>query len=275
MCKENIWVPENKITKVVKMEADQTVLVNGAACSPPANTCCIEKIGASLAEEFDIHNTGPKKQAEKHENDTDLVSSQAPCLGNTGEKEDLNVNMCKIYTREVIGSDPSSSPCKIEDDLVVGCQTPTESIFDPFAPGPDELAFAPKKKMMKGTLVPLRRQLNFDLNGIAAKNLEMDFSGDAEEEDRIIELVCKSFLELIISNQVQEINAQNFPTEPSRSEGFKTPVSCPLLNGVADTCPAAPIRPNLKSKRLSPGICRKLDFGSNLKNCVTCSEKVR
>ncbi|URE44965.1 hypothetical protein MUK42_01501 [Musa troglodytarum] len=35
-------------------------------------------------------------------------------------------------------------------------------MFDPFAPGPEELVFAPKKKMLKGTQVPPRRQLNFN-----------------------------------------------------------------------------------------------------------------
>ncbi|KAF0918580.1 hypothetical protein E2562_025172 [Oryza meyeriana var. granulata] len=74
------------------------------------------------------------------------------------------------------------------------CQTPRESIFDPFAPGPEEVACAPKK-VIRATEVPLRRQLSFE-------------------------------------------------------------------SGIADTCPDAPLRQSLKVVKLSPSICRRLNFDS-------------
>ncbi|XP_072975726.1 uncharacterized protein [Typha angustifolia] len=248
------------------------VMMISVADGSLAKSSCFEKVRAPKADELGALKLGSEAMVRSHENYIDIVLSQTPCLKKNRDTEDIDVKICNCDNRmgpetpfpdrETL--EPSDSSDKTEEDFILGCQTPSESIFDPFAPGPEELAFAPKKKMMKGTQYPLRRQLNFDIYDACVKNLESNITEDAEEEDRFVELVCKSFLDLIISNQLKEISDQMFLSEPSPSECFKTPTSTPILCGIADTCPAAPLRQTLKSKRVGQGICRKLDFGSNI-----------
>ncbi|XP_064987205.1 uncharacterized protein LOC135581248 isoform X2 [Musa acuminata AAA Group] len=126
---------------------------------------------------------------------------------------------------------PSSSDQSEELDSILDCRTPSGNIFDPFAPGPEELVFAPRKKMLKGTQVPPRRQLNFN------------DCGD--------------------SNQ-QETSVKNFPLHGDTSECLKTPILLPLLTGVAGTCPPAPRREAANSRTFRLGVCRKLEFGTGL-----------
>ncbi|EES12417.2 hypothetical protein BDA96_06G142500 [Sorghum bicolor] len=113
-----------------------------------------------------------------------------------------------------------------DDNLSLGCETPRESIFDPFAPGPEEAACAPKKKMARGVEVPPRRKLNFDSDG--------PLDGQQETGKNV--------------------------TDSGLHGSCKTPDSKPLLTGIASTCPGAPLRPSLKALKLSPDICRKIDF---------------
>nr|ABA95663.1 retrotransposon protein, putative, Ty1-copia subclass [Oryza sativa Japonica Group] len=141
------------------------------------------------------------------------------------------------------------------NDPLYGCQTPRESIFDPFAPGPEELACAPKKKVIKAPELPSRRQLRFDSDDYPVKRLSFEFD-EAEEDDQFLEQICKMFIDLIISNQALETTGKDLI-------GSNSPGSCePLLIGIADTCPDAPLRRPLKAVQLSPSICRKLDFDS-------------
>ncbi|XP_066349168.1 uncharacterized protein [Miscanthus floridulus] len=95
----------------------------------------------------------------------------------------------------------SSKPT--DDSLSLGCETPRESIFDPFAPGPEEAACAPKKKVARGAEVPPRRKLNFDSDGPL----------DGQEE-----------------------TGKNV-TDSGLHGSCKTPDSKPLLTGIASTCP--------------------------------------
>ncbi|KAJ6803631.1 hypothetical protein M6B38_292495 [Iris pallida] len=161
----------------------------------------------------------------------------------------------------------SSASDKTENsEMVSACQTPSESIFDPFAPGPEEMALAPnpKKKTLRGTKMPLRRRLIFDLRSDSEEEMEEIESTLLDKEDTLLESICKSFLELIVSNQAKQISSEYLTKEDNLIEGLKTPTSLPLLTGIADTCPAAPTRPVLKFRRLDQSICRKLEFGSNL-----------
>ncbi|KAM0941129.1 putative cyclin-dependent protein kinase inhibitor SMR11/SMR16 [Dioscorea sansibarensis] len=149
-----------------------------------------------------------------------------------------------------------SSLDQTEDDLISGCQTPTGNIFDPFALGPEELmCCAPKKKLLKEVRAPLRRQLNFD---------SCIDSDDAAEEELLLDSVYRSFLEVIVANQVKEIYGEDLIVEPHleghQMEGFQTPTSLPLLTGIAETCPPAPVRPVLKTRKISLDICKKLEF---------------
>jgi hypothetical protein len=147
-----------------------------------------------------------------------------------------------------------------EEVLDSGCRTPPEFIFNPFAPGPEELCLAPKRK--KGTSNPLRRQLSvgFDLS-FPMIDLENEFEEFEKEE---IQNICKSFLDLIISD-VLEICEEKQLLEKEEEDAFKTPTKMPLLTGFADMCPGAPIRPSLKvQSNLKPEMCRKLNFDSDL-----------
>ena len=153
------------------------------------------------------------------------------------------------------------------DDLEIlsDCETPTGSLFNPFAPGPEELALAPKKKMLREFKIPTRRQLNFDTCCGFEERVE---SAISDEEDDILESVCTSFLELIVSNQLKEIFSEDLVEEDTSSDdtsvGFKTPTSWPLLTGIAETCPDAPMGPSFKTRKLDQNICRKLEFESYL-----------
>ncbi|KAL5204817.1 hypothetical protein ABZP36_009688 [Zizania latifolia] len=146
-----------------------------------------------------------------------------------------------------------------DEDLSSGCQTPRESIFDPFAPGPEEAVCAPKKKVIRAAEAPSRRQLSFESGDYPVKRLSYDF--DDSEEDQFLERICNMFIDLIISNQALD-TAGNYMMDSSSPGSCETPSSEPLLTGIADTCPDAPLRQSLKAVKLSPSICRKLNFDS-------------
>ena len=153
----------------------------------------------------------------------------------------------------------SSKPT--DDSLSLGCETPRESIFDPFAPGPEEAACAPKKKVARGAEVPPRRKLNFDSGDYPVKRLSFD-SSDSDEEVQYLQVIHKMILDLLIVDgplDGQEETGKNV-TDSGLHGSCKTPDSKPLLTGIASTCPGAPLRPSLKALKLSPDICRKIDF---------------
>jgi hypothetical protein len=157
-----------------------------------------------------------------------------------------------------------STSCKDSDDSVsLGCQTPRGNIFDPFAPGSEEeFCGAPKKKAVRGAEALSRRKLIFEADDFPVRRLSYDFD-DSEEEELYLQGICKMFLDLIFSNQALEATADREDLIDVISPGsYKTPESQPLLTGIADTCPDAPVRPSLRMLKLSPGICRKLDFSS-------------
>ncbi|GJN35734.1 hypothetical protein PR202_gb24537 [Eleusine coracana subsp. coracana] len=146
-----------------------------------------------------------------------------------------------------------------DDNLSVGSETPRESIFDPFAPGPEEVACAPKKKVIGGAEVLSRRQLNFESGDYPVKRLSFG-ADDAEEEDQYLLVLENMILDLIMPNgflyQAEKTKTTPIDLSP------KTPDSKPLLTGIATTCPDAPMRSSLKVFKLSPSICRKIDFDS-------------
>ncbi|KAG6485420.1 uncharacterized protein LOC122007820 [Zingiber officinale] len=151
------------------------------------------------------------------------------------------------------------SPDRSEDqETFSGSQTPKEHIFDPFAPLPQELLFAPKKKTPEGTHIPLRRQLNFDDCG------DLGQIKDNVRDDELSELVYQSFLELIVSSQLHGISAHKKSDPYKNSDHLNTPVSAAFLTGIAETCPPAPKRQPAKSRKCNPGVCRKLDFSGSL-----------
>uniref|UniRef100_A0A0E0RCZ9 Uncharacterized protein n=1 Tax=Oryza rufipogon TaxID=4529 RepID=A0A0E0RCZ9_ORYRU len=158
----------------------------------------------------------------------------------------------------------------VDEDPLYGCQTPRESIFDPFAPGPKELACAPKKNVIKAPELPPRRQLSFDSGDYPVKRLSFEFD-DAEEDDQFLERICKMFIDLIVSNQALETTGKDLIGSNSLGS-CETSSSEPLLTSIAYTCPDVPLRRPLKAVQLSPSICRKLDFDSVSPRCLFVKE---
>lgn len=148
-----------------------------------------------------------------------------------------------------------------DDNLSLGCETPRESIFDPFAPGPDVALWAPKKQETRGAEVSSRRKLNFDSGDFPIKRLSFD-SSDSEEEDEYLQVIQKMILDLLISDGPLDgrEESKKILIDSILYGSCKTPDSKPLLTGIASICPHAPLRSSHKVLKLSPSICRKIDF---------------
>jgi hypothetical protein len=187
-------------------------------------------------------------------------------LENKENKESLGTtcdldNIAEAITPRRDALELSISSEAPDDSLSLGCETPRESIFDPFAPGPDVVAWSPKKQVIRGAEVTSRRKLNFDSGDFPVKRLSFDWS-DSEEEDEYLQVIQKMIIDLFISDVPLDRQEESEKTliDSSLFESCKTPDSKPQLNGIASTCPDAPLRPSHKVLKLSPSICRKIDF---------------
>lgn len=251
-------------------------MIDGATDSLSPKVSSLDKQSVLEGNNIRDGKTGSGIKVETEENGVVSVSCQASCLERGSGSKGQDVGLLKLgnekefgpltpcMDREMVEFLSSSDHTELQD-AVPGCQTPTESIFDPFAPGPEDLMLAPKKKMRRESKIPLRRQLDFDSCDDSLENVEANAFEDAAQEDRLFELIFKSFFELIVSSQANEISAERLRVESNASEGFGTPTYLSFLAGIAETCPDAPMRLHAsKARRLSPDICRKLDFGANL-----------
>lgn len=137
-------------------------------------------------------------------------------------------------------------------------RTPKDGVFDPFAPGPDDLALAPLcNKYLHVSKGIIARRLNFDFSPIGAVGEEAGAQSLSDEE--MLESVYENLLEVIVSNQTEGL-LSGISHVDCDSDGCKTPPSAPRLSGVADTCPGAPMKPTGKPRNIDLGLCRKLDF---------------
>lgn len=136
-------------------------------------------------------------------------------------------------------------------------RTPKDDVFDPFAPGSDDMALAPLCN--KDLLVS---------KGIVARRLDFDSSLEIVKEEagvkclsdeQMLESVYQNLLEVIVSKQTEGL-LSGISVVDCDSDGCKTPLSEPRLSGVADTCPGAPIKAAAKPRNIDLGLCRKLDF---------------
>lgn len=150
--------------------------------------------------------------------------------------------------------------------------TPKEGFFDPFAPGPDKLMLAPLcRKYLQEPRSSAARCLNF--------NSSVKFAGDEKcesdaetisDEELLLEMVYVDLLEVIVSSQAVSIQTETsipeismtdpVPDEFKTTDEFKTPTSEARLNGVAETCPGAPMKATRKFRNIDKGLCRKLEF---------------
>lgn len=143
-------------------------------------------------------------------------------------------------------------------------RTPKENVFDPFAPGPEELALAPNcKKNMRDSRNNVARFLDFgsslEFAGIESHGNNGESSLD--EDEMLLESVYKNLLEAIVCNEIQtDCNVEKSPIKPI-CDGLRTPPSAPRLTGIAETCPNAPRKDRPKKQRnIDQGLCRKLEF---------------
>lgn len=149
---------------------------------------------------------------------------------------------------EVVASDLDDSP-----------RTPNEGVFDPFAPGPDEMLLAPIcKKLVNESLKMVARRLDFDDIDQFPASKDDNENADTLSEKLLLESIYGSLLEAIILKQSEEHFAEN---QPLVLEALHTPTSPPPLVGVAETCPGAPLKAaGGKSRNIDAALCRKLEF---------------
>lgn len=139
-------------------------------------------------------------------------------------------------------------------------RTPKDGVFDPFAPGPDDLALAPqcRKYVSKSRSVVARRlSFDFSVKVLDDKDCRNDALSISDEE--IVEAMYESLLDTIVSCQTEIVLAEISSLEWD-SNNCRTPPSAPHLSGVAETCPGAPLRPAGKSRKIDLALCRRLQF---------------
>ncbi|KAK9734210.1 hypothetical protein RND81_04G122900 [Saponaria officinalis] len=140
-------------------------------------------------------------------------------------------------------------------------RTPKEGVFNPFAPGPEDMCLAPCKKPVKQTRRIVARRLNFDdVDEFPTRNEDDDDDQEAEiqSEKMLLETVYESLLQVIIVKLTEEFLAENQETE---LKDCSTPTSAAPLSGIAETCPGAPAKvTGRKLLNIDPGLCKKLEF---------------
>ncbi|KAK9085759.1 hypothetical protein Sjap_026170 [Stephania japonica] len=163
-------------------------------------------------------------------------------------------------------SSASLLACSEVEDLDLSPRTPQGDVFDPFAPGPDELMLAPLvKKRMEKAPNHVSRRLNFGsclgLEVISGqKNVETDVDDEAFQEKILLETLRESILDLVLFEQAEESGLKTPPRDAILCGSFDSPDKLRLLNGIAESCPDAPAKPKRSSLNIDLGICRRLEF---------------
>ncbi|KAJ1409670.1 hypothetical protein SESBI_22488 [Sesbania bispinosa] len=135
-------------------------------------------------------------------------------------------------------------------------RTPKDGVFDPFAHGPDNMARAPQSnKYHEEYRNSVARSLNFQPQSL------LPCCDDAESisDEDMFESVYENLLQVIVSMQTEGVLAQMSSVEYD-SDDCKTPPSPFRFNGIADTCPGAPLKPAGKPRNIQMGLCKKLEF---------------
>ncbi|XP_076918147.1 uncharacterized protein LOC143578451 [Bidens hawaiensis] len=171
-------------------------------------------------------------------------------------KESSELMSCFVSPLTFVSSDTS------ENDGDGGSpSTPKDGVFDPFAPGPDRLALAPRTvKYLLESRSFVERKLN--LNSVMIKDDLNHVSENALEDDEVLlEAVYNSLLECIISKHAEDVLGEISAVDSSSLDVLMTPSFAPRLTGIADTCPDAPLKRAMKKSRcIDVGLCRKLEL---------------
>ncbi|KAJ6365867.1 hypothetical protein OIU76_030613 [Salix suchowensis] len=110
-------------------------------------------------------------------------------------------------------------------------RTPKDGVFDPFAPGHEDKILAPQcKKYYDEARASVVRRLNFTSSFRALRN--ESFGDDTE-------------------GALEEMTKLEWDSDCT------TPPAAPILTGVPDTCPAAPLKRKGKSRTIDLGIMQK------------------
>ena len=129
-------------------------------------------------------------------------------------------------------------------------RTPKDGVFDPFAPGPDNMARAPNSnKYLDEYRTTVARRLDFH----PSFDVVAEADSDTLSDEKMVESVYENLLQVIVSKQAEGALAQ-------MSDDCETPPSVLRFTGIADTCPGAPMKPAAKPRNIDFGLCKKLEF---------------
>ncbi|XP_021896865.1 cyclin-dependent protein kinase inhibitor SMR11-like [Carica papaya] len=213
---------------------------------------CVNKVNIQVVEQPVVvegegrGSLGPK---------TPIVSRDNGC--------DCNSPLTVVNKMPNISSDDSL--CKITTDVSLlidqsSPRTPKESVFDPFAPGPEDKVLAPIcNKYADAMRISVARCLSFDSLLQVRKDLSRPFDVESLSDEEMFESVYENLLEAIVSTQTEaalaEISIVNLDADTCNTPLHSTP-----LSGIADTCPGAPLKLAGKSRKIDLGLCKKLEF---------------
>lgn len=206
------------------------------------------------------------------------------CNGKLAALSPITPNPCRengdsvSMTNSPLSSESPKSPNmdgfnSTESDGTVGSgqdnspRTPKDGVFDPFAPGPEEMLLAPLcKRLVKKSQKIVARRLDFlddgdddddgddSKSGEESKDLEIIF------EKTILDAVYGTLLKAIVLKHTEDFIAEHSPSESENLLAAPTSPP-PSLNWIAETCPGAPMKAMAgKSRNIDPGLCRKLEF---------------
>ncbi|XP_076899828.1 unknown protein 1-like [Bidens hawaiensis] len=173
-------------------------------------------------------------------------------------KECSELVSCFVSPLTFVSSDTSENDGDVDGGSP---STPKDGVFDPFAPGPDRLALAPRiVKYLLESRSFVERKLNF--NSVMINNDLKHVSENAlEDDDMLLEAVYNSLLECIISKHAEDVLGEISAVDSSSVGVLMTPSFAPRLTGIADTCPDAPLKRAMKKSRcIDVGLCRKLEL---------------
>ncbi|XP_068669314.1 unknown protein 1-like [Aristolochia californica] len=191
---------------------------------------------------FDCNPVGPVTPLPDRGNVIALAGSETPLTSTSASSTSLRLTSSNGDEMELTGSSPD-----------VG--TPKSHVFNPFAPGPEEMNLAPRKMPLEESRSRVARRLLFDSDCNSVESLGEEY------EESLLDAIYESILDFVLSKQVAEISSLNLPLECSLLNVFQTPRHLPRLTGFADTCPGAPMKPLGGSRVFThTSLYRKLEF---------------
>lgn len=229
----------------------------------------VDQLGVTENISCESVNKLDKNSAAMETMDIVHLSSSPPMVDNGGfslspitpdsNKENSDVISCFTSPLTIVSSNLTTGIYMNEDD---DCpNTPKDGVFDPFAPGPDNLMLAPlSMKYLEESRSYVARRLNFSslMTDNDCENLEC-VSETGFEDDMVLEAVYDSLLEAIIHKQAEDILGEISAVDSS-PDAHATPLFAPRLTGIAETCPGAPLKSVKKSRNIDLSLCRKLEF---------------